>query len=200
MKRCEELMTRDLRWTYTDATVMEAAALMRDCGIGFLPVCDRSTARVVGVLTDRDIAVRLCASDGKASQVKTVDIATPGPVVCAASDDVTRAEELMQAHDIERILVVDEHERLMGVLSLTNILMQEPSWRALKTARKVLEREVMGPHVPVESVHLTKSTSDGVEPTGEPSAEEIRSTSGPARDRVDAIVGGETRDIRTFPG
>jgi len=129
-----------------------------------------------------------------------VDIATPNPVVCAASDDVTRAEELMQAHDIERILVVDEQERLTGVLSLTNILMEEPSWRSLKTARKVLEREVMGPHVPVENVHLTKSANDGLDATNELSVEELRATSGAARDRMDAIVGGENRDMRTFPG
>jgi len=200
MKRCEDLMSREFRWTYADASAHEAAALMRDAGLGFLPVCDRSSGGVVGVVTDRDITVRLCATDRQPSRVKVEDIQTPEPVVCSASDPITKAEELMQANDIERVLVVDDEGQLVGVVSLTNILMQDASWRALRTARKVLEREVMGPHIPAETVELTKSEADGVAPGGEPSAEEIRASSGAVRDRVDAIVGGETRDIRTFPG
>jgi len=200
MKRCEDLMNRDVRWIYSDASVLDAAKMMRDFGIGFLPVCDRKTNAVTGVVTDRDVVVRLCATDGKPSEVKVADVATPEPVICAAADDIKKVEDLMAENDIARVLAVDENGKLVGILSLTNILMEEPSWRALRTARRVLEREAAGPQAPLQTLRLTKSTKDGVDVDREPSAVEIRDHSSAASDRVDAIVGGETRGIRTFPG
>jgi CBS domain-containing protein len=193
-------MNRDVRWIYSDASVLEAATMMRDFGVGFLPVCDRKTKLVTGVVTDRDVVVRLCATNGKPSEVKVADVSTPEPVVCSVADDIKRVEDLMTENDIARVLAVDENGKLVGVISLTNILMEEPSWRALRTARKVLEREAMGPKDPPQTVRLTKSKEDGISSDHEQSAVEIRDHSSAASDRVDASVGGETRGLRTFPG
>ena len=59
--RCEEIMKRDVRTISPDEPVQAAASIMRDTNIGFLPVCDATSGRVVGTLTDRDIAVRVVA-------------------------------------------------------------------------------------------------------------------------------------------
>ncbi len=59
--RCEEIMKRDTECVSPTDTIERAAAMMRDANVGFLPVCD-AEKRVVGTITDRDIAIRLVAN------------------------------------------------------------------------------------------------------------------------------------------
>jgi hypothetical protein len=60
--------------------------------------------------------------------------------------------------EIARLVIFDDSHRIIGLLSLTDILRGERGGRALKTAKAVLSRESEGPHVPLESIHLTAST------------------------------------------
>jgi CBS domain-containing protein len=64
---CQEIMRRPVQCARRGESVQNAARRTRDANIGFLPVCDVSGVRL-GVLTDRDIAIRLCAADGSASR------------------------------------------------------------------------------------------------------------------------------------
>ena len=88
------------------ATAEEAAQTMRDRGIGFLPVVD-DEGRSVGVVTDRDLAVRLCAEGRAPAEAMVADIMTPTLLTCRDSDPLHVAESLMTGRLRSRIGVED---------------------------------------------------------------------------------------------
>jgi CBS domain-containing protein len=203
MKKCSELMTIDLRWIASTATALEAAQVMRENSIGFLPICDSVSGQLVAVVTDRDLVTRMVAVDGIPSETPVLSVATGGPISCREDSDITVAEQAMRNFQISRIVVVDELTRPIGVLSLTDLLMGERDRRALSTARGVLEREAASPQPSAEGVTLTPSEPlDGhhhnLSDERSPEAAYDRSTTAVNREAV--IIGGrDTRDMKEFP-
>ena len=101
-------------------SVADAARAMREEDAGFLPVLDGD--RLVGVLTDRDIVVRVVAeradpSEVSVGEVMSTDVQTIGP-----DDDLSDAAKLMRDGEVRRLPVVDEGGRLVGVLSHGNLV------------------------------------------------------------------------------
>ena len=135
---CEELMKRDVECISLRDPVDDAARRMRDGNVGFLPVCDQSK-KVVGTLTDRDIAVRLVAGK-KPVTTYVEDIMTREVVACNPKDDLQKAEQLMAKNHKSRIMCLDGGGRLLGVISLSDIAQREQA-RAWDTLRQVSERE-----------------------------------------------------------
>lgn len=133
--RCSEIMKRRIFTVHPESRVNEAARLMKAEQIGFLPVCD-DAGRVLGVLTDRDIVLRVCA-EGLAPESTTVArIMTTDPVHCLPDDTLDHAEELMLRHKTRRILAVDAQGKLDGLITLADAAQyQEPQ----KTARWLRE-------------------------------------------------------------
>src|SRR4029079_14691676 len=91
---CGEIMKRCVIRADENDTVQVAAAYMRDANIGFLRVCGDS-GKVVGTLTDRDIAIRVDAEGKSSSACRVRDVMTREMIACAASDDIGHAESLM---------------------------------------------------------------------------------------------------------
>lgn len=118
---CREIMRRDYESVGESSTVLEAARRMRDLKVGILPVHDENQ-RVVGVLTTRDIAIRVCAEAGLPAGIYVRDVMTFQVLVCRAEDELSRAEELMKAHHKSRILITDGQGRLSGIISLSDIV------------------------------------------------------------------------------
>jgi CBS domain-containing protein len=189
--KCAELMNLDLRVLPTTASVRQAALLMRDSSLGFLPVCD-DDGRPLGVLTDRDIAVRAAASDQLPATVPVLEVMTGPPIVCGEHEDLAVAERRMIERGVSRLVVVDDDGVVVGILSLTDLLRREPKRRALAVARGVLAREAQGPHFPVERIRLTP----GAMPGAGPEAHEVRRGSG-----LDGVIAGgaATRGMKEFP-
>lgn len=156
--KCEDLMSMELQWVSSTATAEQAAQAMRDRSMGLLVVLDTEQKAMVGVITDRDIALRVCAENKPAASTPVGDICTKDVVTCYASDPISEAEKKMAAEEKSRIVIVNESERPVGIVSLTDILSRDGKRRAIKTARAVLAREAGGPHQPIESIHLTAST------------------------------------------
>src|SRR6185436_1895406 len=152
--RCAELMSVDLRVLPETASVQQAAVVMRDNSLGFLPVCDEA-GHPVGVVTDRDVAVRAAASDRIASLTAVVEVMSGPAIVCDEHEDLGAAEQRMIEEGVARLVVVDGEGVAVGILSLTDLLEREPKGRAVKVARGVLAREAQGPHFPVEQIRLT---------------------------------------------
>lgn len=138
--RCEEIMKADVECLPPSATVHVAAKRMRDAKVGFLPVCD-AHGTVLGVVTDRDITIRLVA-EGLAFETPVERIMTNEVVSCAPRDDLRKAQRIMGENRVGRILCIDEIGRLCGVISLSDIAMHEESGIAAQTMRQVSEREV----------------------------------------------------------
>jgi CBS domain-containing protein len=137
--RCEEIMKRDVQYVQPTDPVQAAARRMREANVGFLPVCD-SSRKVLGAITDRDIALRIVA-EGRPPTTAIGDVMTREVVACAAGDDVRRAEDLMGKQHKSRMIVADEEWRLLGVISLSDIAQVEDGPRASQTMKEVTERE-----------------------------------------------------------
>lgn len=160
----------DLQWVAGDANVREVARIMRDRSLGFLLVYGAAPGQLSGVVTDRDLAIRVCAGDRRAEEVKVIDIATTDVVVCEESQSLKAAEAKMRSEQKSRLVVVNAAGQAVGILSLTDILLGDSPGRALKTARGVLAREAEGPHTPLDQIKLTPSTpQDEEEATSHPS-------------------------------
>jgi len=137
--RCEELMKRDVECVSPQATVQAAAQRMREQQIGFLPVCDESQ-KILGTVTDRDLALRILA-DARAPTTPIGEVLTREVVACRPEDDLKKAQDLMGRNHKSRIMCVDGEDRLVGVISLSDIAQKENGAKASQTLRKVSERE-----------------------------------------------------------
>ena len=114
-----DVMTRRPRTVHPNATVADAAALMRQMDVGGLPVCDGS--RLVGMVTDRDITIR-SAADGRDPHLTPVrDIMSSGVAWAVETDPVEEAARIMREHRIRRLPIVDERHSLVGMVSLGDL-------------------------------------------------------------------------------
>jgi CBS domain-containing protein len=102
-----------------DATTEEAASLMKTLDIGVLPVCDEEG--LVGVLTDRDLVVRVMAATRDPKAVLVGEAMTPSVVYCFEDDDVEHAAAVMAGQQIRRLPVLDRNRKLVGIVSVGDI-------------------------------------------------------------------------------
>lgn len=117
--RIADVMTRRPRVIQPDATVADAAAMMRSLDVGALPVCDGT--RLIGMLTDRDITIRSTA-DGRDPHLTPVrDVMSAGVAWANEDDLVDEAARIMREHRIRRLPIVDERHSLVGVVSLGDL-------------------------------------------------------------------------------
>jgi CBS domain-containing protein len=100
-------------------TVRLAAVVMEAFEIGPLPVCDGD--RLVGMVTDRDIAIRAVAAGRDPSTTTVREIMTGDLVACRDDQEVREAVALMRAHEVRRLPVVDRRDRLIGIIALADI-------------------------------------------------------------------------------
>src|SRR6266571_4950983 len=114
--RCQDVMKQLLAGTKPLETVQAAARRMRAEAVGLLPVCD-DDGRAVGVVTDRDLATRVCADNLPADRTRVGEVMTKTLVACRQTDEVEHALELMLRHQKTRILVTDSDGRVLGVVS-----------------------------------------------------------------------------------
>jgi CBS domain-containing protein len=113
-----QCMTREVRIIDPAETVQEAARTMADIDAGFLPVGEND--RLVGIITDRDIAIRVVGC-GRSPEAKVRDVMSGEVKYCYADDEVDAILDNMAAQQIRRLPVVDRDKRLVGVISITDL-------------------------------------------------------------------------------
>jgi CBS domain-containing protein len=108
---------------------------MKSKEIGPVPVVQNR--KVIGIVTDRDLAMKVVAEGRNARKTKVKEIMTPEVVTCHADDDVQRALDAMTRNQVRRIPVVDEHDDIVGMIAQADVAMKmsEPE----KLARVVKE-------------------------------------------------------------
>jgi CBS domain-containing protein len=121
-KGIREVMSSNPSAIEADKPVTEAAKLMRDEDVGLAPVVEGD--RLVGTLTDRDIAVRVVA-EGKDPQSTTVrEVASTDLVTIDPEQDLDEAVRLMAQHQVRRLPVVEEDGRLVGIVAQADVARQ----------------------------------------------------------------------------
>ena len=120
-----DLMSKDPCTVTPDTPVSEAARLMKEEDVGMVPVIERvggaeTRGRLVGVITDRDIAIRTVA-EGRASDSPVRDVMSSGVRTATPDDSVESVMELMGREQVRRVPIVDERGSLVGVVSQADL-------------------------------------------------------------------------------
>jgi len=120
--KVEQLMTRATRVCTATDTLNRAAELMWENDCGCIPIISANgNGRVVGVVTDRDIAMA-AYTQGKELVAVSIGTAMATNVIsCHATDEISQAEALMRNHQVRRLPVLDNEEHLVGIISLNDI-------------------------------------------------------------------------------
>ncbi|URN17599.1 MULTISPECIES: CBS domain-containing protein [Streptomyces] len=127
-QRVREVMTAGAAAVRPDASLVEAARLMRAQDVGDVLVADGD--RLVGVVTDRDITVRAVAEGADPLTVSAGAVCTPDPVCVGPDDEVATAVRLMRRHAVRRLPVVEDG-RPLGVVSLGDLAVSQAPGSAL---------------------------------------------------------------------
>jgi CBS domain-containing protein len=117
-------MSRDVTAVRPDTTLVEAAQRMRISGVGGIPVLDRG-GECAGILTERDIVIRVLAEEREPLAAFVRDVATMHPVTCSPEEDVAEVAERMREHEVQHLPVCLEGE-VVGVISLADIVFGRP--------------------------------------------------------------------------
>jgi CBS domain-containing protein len=120
--RVAEIMTRDMRVARLDQSIQEAARMMADVDAGIMPVGEGD--RLVGMITDRDIAVRAVA-EGKGPQTQVREVMSPEVKYCFEDEDTDAVARNMAEIQVRRLPVVNRDKRLVGIISLGDLAVTE---------------------------------------------------------------------------
>ena len=134
--KVEQLMTHEVKVCTEADTLNRASQLMWESDCGCIPVISTNgDGRVVGILTDRDIAM---AAYTQGKQLWAIPVATAMArkvISCHANDGITQAEALMRDNRVRRLIVLDQNECLVGILSLNDVARE--AQREASTGRRV---------------------------------------------------------------
>jgi CBS domain-containing protein len=118
----ERICNKDVVTISPEATVLEAARQMHSKHIGCLVVIDDSS-RPLGILTDRDIVLKVVAGEKTAAETAVKEIMSTNPTMVNVNYDVLDAVRLMHNRGVRRLPVVDEHRHLLGITTMDDVLM-----------------------------------------------------------------------------
>jgi CBS domain-containing protein len=125
MKKCRDVMTGDPVCCVPTDTAARVAKMMKSENIGSVPVCeDRHNKKLVGIVTDRDLALYVVAENRDANSTKVQDVMTRQPVTCCADDDIQRALDAMEKNQVRRIPVLDDGGHLIGIIAQADVAMR----------------------------------------------------------------------------
>ena len=137
-----EIMTRSVAIVQQDDTLQHAAQKMKSLNIGSLPVCDGDA--MVGVVTDRDIAVRGVAADMVPQEARVSDVMTADVRWCGESDSAQQAMDLMGEAQVRRLAVLSDERKIVGVVSLGDLATRQ-SAHTDATLREISEHAPTAP-------------------------------------------------------
>lgn len=136
--KAQDIMTKNPSCVTPDARVQDVARMMKNEDVGIIPVVDAdSSKKLIGVVTDRDIAMRIVAEGKSSSDSSVRDIMTTGVQTSAPSDNVKDVMELMGREQVRRIPIVDESGTLVGIIAQADIVLEADDKRAEKTIEQI---------------------------------------------------------------
>jgi len=138
MHQLKDVMTRSVKVASPDMTIQEAARFMCDGDFGMLPVGEND--RMIGAISDRDIAIRAVAQ-GKGPDTRVRDVMSTG--ICWAYDDDTidHAAQVMSERQVRRLPIIDREKRLVGIVALGDFAVDKSE---IKPAAEALSK-ISGP-------------------------------------------------------
>jgi CBS domain-containing protein len=122
MKKCNEVMTKNPVCCRPDDIVEKVAQLMQSENIGSIPVIENEqNQKLVGIVTDRDLALKIVAKGQDAKSTKVEAVMTRQIVTCRAEDDLQKALDAMADHQLRRIPIVDNDNKIVGIIAQADV-------------------------------------------------------------------------------
>ncbi|HXG94213.1 MAG TPA: CBS domain-containing protein [Blastocatellia bacterium] len=118
--RAGDVMTRDVVCVRPDEPLDYAAQMMQECDCGALPVIDRA-GRLLGMITDRDITIRAVARGLDVRRARVGDCMTDEAFACNVNDAIEDCMRAMSRHQVRRIPIVDDRDRVVGIVSQSDL-------------------------------------------------------------------------------
>jgi CBS domain-containing protein len=121
-KKCRDVMTEDLVFSTPGDTVSKVAQLMKREDIGPVLIVDNEQSKkLVGIVTDRDLAIKVVGEGRDPQNTRVEDVMTRKLITCHADDNVENAMKAMAQYQLRRIPVVDENMKLVGIISQADV-------------------------------------------------------------------------------
>jgi CBS domain-containing protein len=130
-------MTKDPKCCVPTDTAAKVAKVMKTEDVGSVPICESHSRTLVGIITDRDLAIQVVAEGRDANTTTIDDIMTHEPFTCRPGDKLQKALDVMQRHRVRRIPIVDDGDQLVGIIAQADVATR--SDRREKTAAVVEE-------------------------------------------------------------
>lgn len=138
MAKARDIMSSNPRVVTTSDSISRVAEIMREADVGVVPVVeDSGSMRLAGLITDRDIAVRVVA-EGRDGNVNVRDVMSSRPKTVGPDDDVNRVTELMKAEQVRRIPVC-EGDRLVGIIAQADVAREGSDRKTGDVVEKISE-------------------------------------------------------------
>ena len=136
--KVQDVMTRDPRSVSPDTSARDAATIMREEDVGIVPVVEGS--RLIGVVTDRDLAVRLVA-DGRDGNTTVREVMSSKKIAtCRPDEDLDRVMDTMAREQVRRIPIVDERGSLVGIVAQADVVRKaRDDYKAEETVERISE-------------------------------------------------------------
>jgi CBS domain-containing protein len=138
MKKCSDVMTKNPSCCLPTDTVAKAAQQMKKEKVGSIPVIENEkTKKLIGIVTDRDLALQVIADGRDAKTTRVADVMTQDVITCGMDDDVQNAVDAMADNQLRRIPVVDDDHMIVGIIAQADVAtrVDEPQ----ETAKMVKE-------------------------------------------------------------
>ena len=116
----QDMMTKGCECVGEGQTVLEAAHKLAELNIGALPICGRDD-RLKGILTDRDIVVKVLARDKDPASTKAGELGEGPPIWVSTEASEGEVLDKMREHDVRRLPVIDENKRLVGIIAQADV-------------------------------------------------------------------------------
>jgi CBS domain-containing protein len=127
-----DVMTRDVHVVNPEDSVQQAARLMGEADAGAVPVGEND--RLVGMLTDRDLALRVLGEGKDPARTKVREVMTPGTAYVFEDQDIGSVAESMRGRQVRRMPVLNRDKRLVGIVSLGDLAREPQAWHAIGRA------------------------------------------------------------------
>ena len=135
---CGDVMTKDPAFCVPTDSAARVAKVMKVKNVGSIPVCEsRHSRKLVGIVTDRDLALHVVAESRDASSTHVEDVMTREPCTCHPEDGFQNAWEAMQQYQVRRIPIIDGSGQLIGIIAQADIAARKEERE--KTAETVEE-------------------------------------------------------------
>ncbi len=134
-----DVMTTEVKLVHPDTKINEAASVMRDFDIGSLPVVDGG--KPMGMLTDRDIAIRVVAEGKDPKQVSVREALSEGLTFAYDDQTLEEAAQLMQEKQLRRLAILDRDKNLVGMVSMGDVAVKGDTQMAGKVTEEVSKPE-----------------------------------------------------------